>query len=154
LSLKESVSEWAAGYFGAPILMLSANIGDGSSVSADNGHDDLIAKPFDLRQLLDKMQKYLDLVWIEDKAGDGTSALSPVSPPAPRSEKPLVPLAVEQVRELVGLAEIGYVRGIEAKLAALADDPDLRPLVDVLRERVRAFDFAGFNRLLEENVRR
>jgi signal transduction histidine kinase/CheY-like chemotaxis protein len=128
----------------APILMLSANIGDGATVSADRGHNDLVAKPFDLRQLLDKMQKYLNLVWVEGNAEPPRPA-----PPQPPPAGPQPGVSRIQVRELAGFSEIGYVRAIEAKLAELARDPACLPLVEALRDRVRAFDFPGFNRILE-----
>ena len=51
--------------------------------------------------------------------------------------------------ELRNLGEIGYVRGIEAKLAELASEPAHLPFVTTLRERVQAFDFDGYARLLE-----
>ena len=38
-----------------PIVMLSANIGDGAMPASDLGHDDLLAKPFSLADLLDRL---------------------------------------------------------------------------------------------------
>lgn len=42
------------------------------------------------------------------------------------------------------LGEIGYVRGIEAKLADLARFEENKPFTDALRARVQAFDLDGF----------
>ena len=51
----------------APIIMLSANIGDGSAAAnIDTGHNDTITKPFDVRQVLDKLEAHLKLEWLDD----------------------------------------------------------------------------------------
>ena len=47
----------------APIIMLSANIGDGTAADAHTGHNDTLAKPFDIRQLHDKLAVHLALEW-------------------------------------------------------------------------------------------
>jgi signal transduction histidine kinase/ActR/RegA family two-component response regulator len=122
----------------APIIMLSANIGDGSA-RADAGHSDTITKPFDVRQLLDKLEAHLRLVWVE------AAAPGPALPPVPVARPPDPAIAA-----LRSLAEIGHVRGIEAKLAEIAEEPAHGPFVELLRARVRAFDFEGFARLLEK----
>src|SRR5690606_12559698 len=96
---------------GAPIVMLSANIGDGAGpTNSDAGHSDTLAKPFDLTQLLDKLGTHLALEW--DYA----------EPTAARATKPkkLVSPGVEHLRELASLGQIGHVRGIDAKLTELA----------------------------------
>ncbi len=54
-----------------------------------------------------------------------------------------------QLRELVQLGEIGYIRGIETKLAEMAEDPAYRPFAEALGQYVKAFDMAGYARFLE-----
>jgi signal transduction histidine kinase/CheY-like chemotaxis protein len=128
----------------APILMLSANIGDGASAAGETGHDDTIAKPFDLRQLLDKLQMHLKLTWLyEDEVG------GPPELAVKAEEPPMRPPSAAQLRELVQLGEIGYIRGIESKLADLALDPASRPFAEALGHYVKAFDMAGYARFLE-----
>ena len=124
----------------APIIMLSANIGDSTAPpQADAGHNDTITKPFDVRQVLDKLEAYLHLDWLEkDSAGAEPS-------PAPA----LVVPEASQLQELRSLGEIGYVRGIEAKLAEIAAEPAHGPFVDLLRARVQAFDFEGYAKILD-----
>ena len=122
----------------APIIMLSANIGDGAATHADAGHSDAITKPFDVRQVLDKLEAHLHLRWVET----GQSAPTARPKTAVRPDAP-------QIAELRSLGEIGHVRGIEAKLAQLATDPDYAAFVDLLRARVQAFDFDGYARLLD-----
>jgi hypothetical protein len=55
----------------------------------------------------------------------------------------------DHLRELVSLGQIGHVRGIDAKLTELALEPRNAPLVDVLRARMEAYDFAGYAEVLE-----
>lgn len=127
----------------APILMLSANIGDGANASGETGHDDTIAKPFDIKQLYAKLQLHLKLIWVyEDEVdevpGETEADALPIRTPSPA-----------QLRELVQLGEIGYIRGIETKLAEMAEDPVYRPFADALGHYVKAFDMAGYARFLE-----
>ncbi|MBB4566229.1 hybrid sensor histidine kinase/response regulator [Rhizobium leucaenae] len=120
----------------APILMLSANIGDGAAAKdSDDSHNDAIAKPIDIRQLRDKLALHLGLKWIY---ADGSAPVLPK--PAPPMKSP----GIEHVRELMRLGEIGYVRGIEAKLADLAKLTENQPFTDALSTYVQAFDLGGF----------
>ncbi|WP_417687507.1 ATP-binding protein [Roseibium sp.] len=126
-----------------PIVMLSANIGDGSlRPDGLDLHNDTLAKPFDLRQLLEKIGKHLELTWTTEPRlrpeQDGGASHTLQSPGA------------RHIRELISLGEIGYVHGIEAKLDELSDNPDYSALVDILRTRIRAFDLAGYTKVLEE----
>ncbi|WP_026784650.1 hybrid sensor histidine kinase/response regulator [Pleomorphomonas koreensis] len=126
-----------------PIVMLSANIGDGAMPADDLGHDDVLAKPFSLDDLIDRIGRHLHLEFTCD-------------PPAgapPAAEPPAAPLrnpGPDHIEDLRALLAIGYVRGIDAKLDALAADPANRGLVDSLRQHARAFDFPAFARLLDE----
>ncbi|MDF1634887.1 ATP-binding protein [Mycoplana sp. MJR14] len=125
----------------APIIMLSANIGDGSAHGGSDGHDDAIAKPFDLGQLCDKLARHLKLTWITSDAQAGAS------PPATLQR--IVDPGPAHVAELIRLGEIGYVRGIEAKLAEIARLPEHRPFADALRDYVQAFDLSGYDAFLK-----
>jgi signal transduction histidine kinase/DNA-binding response OmpR family regulator/purine-cytosine permease-like protein len=124
----------------APIVMLSANIGDGANpTSADAGHSDTLAKPLDLTQLLDRIGTHLGLEWIHaDAPAEAAQGGKLVSPGA------------EHLRDLANLGQIGHVRGIEAKLTALEDDPANRPLVAVLRRHMADFDFDAYAETLEQ----
>ncbi|ENN85457.1 integral membrane sensor hybrid histidine kinase [Rhizobium freirei PRF 81] len=120
----------------APILMLSANIGDAAAATdSDDSHNDAISKPVDIRQLRDKLALHLGLKWIY---ADATAPVVPKPPP------PLTSPGIEHVRELMRLGEIGYIRGIEAKLADIAKLDENKPFTDALRARVQAFDLDGF----------
>ncbi|MEO8881864.1 MAG: response regulator, partial [Devosia sp.] len=124
-----------------PIIMLSANIGDGSGAAiSDAGHNDTITKPFDVRQVFDKLEAHLKLEWLDAEARDA------------EEDEPSLPIVLPEpahLSELKSLGEIGYVRGIEAKLAEIATVPAHAPFVDLLRARVQAFDFEGYAKILE-----
>ncbi|BCH58628.1 hybrid sensor histidine kinase/response regulator [Agrobacterium vitis] len=120
----------------APILMLSANIGDGAvREPGSGGHNDAIAKPVDVKMLRDKLARHLKLRWLyaEDMA-----------PPAPAlpAGTPRDP-GLAHREDLCKLAEIGYIRGLENKLQELAKTPDMLPFTEELRPFVQAFDMAG-----------
>ncbi|MQB42198.1 ATP-binding protein [Rhizobium sp. ICMP 5592] len=120
----------------APILMLSANIGDGAAAKdSDDSHNDAIAKPIDIRQLRDKLALHLGLKWVYADAS---------APVLPKPPLPMKSPGIEHVRELIRLGEIGYVRGIEAKLADLAKLDENQPFTDALRTYVQAFNLDGF----------
>ena len=123
----------------APMIMLSANIGDGANpTSADAGHSDTLAKPFDLNQLVDRLGTHLGLEWIHEVPDK----------PALRDRQMRSPGA-EHLRDLAALSQIGHVRGIDDKLGELAADPANLPLVEALRQHMQNFDFDGFAETLE-----
>ncbi|GHA16034.1 hybrid sensor histidine kinase/response regulator [Devosia pacifica] len=127
-----------------PIVMLSANIGDGApQPTGGSGHSDTLAKPFSMRQLLDKLELHLKLEWIEE----GRDVTTPNN--KPKVSATLISPGVEHLRELASLGQIGHVRGIDTKLNELAQDPANAPLVEALRERMEAYDFAGYADLIE-----
>lgn len=122
----------------APILMLSANIGDTPQMDGDTGHNDTLAKPFDIRQLHDRLAAHLHLDWLTDAPQASEPSETKIISPGPA-----------HIEELIRLGEIGYVRGIEAKLADLALVPDNRPFAHALLKYVQAFDLAGYAAFLK-----
>ncbi|WP_072394199.1 ATP-binding protein [Hyphomicrobium sp. CS1GBMeth3] len=128
----------------APILMMSANIGDSTGKAAgEPDHDSMLSKPFDIQTLLARIQVMLklQLMTTTDAADQPPSmpAIHPVSKPGP-----------QHIEELTRLGEIGYVTGIEAKLSELeAADVGTISFVTAARERIRAFDLRGYMALLE-----
>lgn len=71
-------------------------------------------------------------------AAAGEAGRAPASPGA------------DHLAELFRLSEIGYIRGIEAKLADLARIEDNTAFVDASRGFVQAFDMAGFTTFLKD----
>jgi signal transduction histidine kinase/FixJ family two-component response regulator len=130
------------GHGKAPIIILSANVGETVPLSGEcDAHDAMLAKPFDLAQLIDRIGGLLQLEWIE---GEDKAA----SPPA---EAPLLPATPDRrhVEELVRLGQIGYVKGIEAKLAELEAEPALKGFVAEMRAHLGRFDFERYTAVLE-----
>lgn len=126
----------------APVLMLSANIGDAAVLSdSDDSHNDAIGKPVDIRQLRDKLALHLGLKWIYADAAPAV----PV-----KIEAPMLSPGAAHVQELLRLGEIGYIRGIEAKLSDLAKVEANQPFTEELRAYVAAFDLAGFMTFLHD----
>ena len=145
--------------FDTPILMMSANLGELSpAVTASDGreprrsgdaapqpddappHDAVLPKPFDLARLLDLIEALLAVTWIEGGGSvAGHSAMPHIAAdPAPGA-----------VAELLRLGAIGYVRGIEAKLAELAAEPNQAALAATLRHHIERFDFEAYTAVLE-----
>ena len=126
----------------APVLMLSANIGDAAVLSdSDDSHNDAIGKPVDIRQLRDKLALHLGLAWVY---ADTAPAI------VEKTEAPMLSPGAAHVQELLRLGEIGYIRGIEAKLSDLAKLEANRPFTEALRAYVAAFDLAGFMTFLHD----
>ncbi len=126
----------------APIVMLSANIGDGSVATAE-GHNDAIGKPVDMRQLSDRLPVHLRLTWVYESDQAATAIPSPAK---------LVSPGENHLHDLLRLGEIGYLRGIETKLADLAQTEEYRPFAAELGTYVQAFDFDGYMTFLNRFI--
>ena len=126
------------------IVMLSALAPDqAQEVEPERLHDGYLMKPVDLRQLLDTIHVLLDIEWTYDSAVAALPSL------------PMKDLLVmdapgpHDIDELMRLSEIGYVRGIEAKLDELvAQSARYQPLIGQLRVLASSFDLRGFNATL------
>ena len=120
----------------AKILMVSGNLHDAAPHGAPD-YDGFLAKPIDLRALLERIGTLLNLAWVQE---------NPIPITAPIVALP----AAEQLAELLQLARIGYVRGIEAKLAELeAQAPALAPFCLQLRAWARGFELQKLHAYLE-----
>ncbi|MBO9424115.1 response regulator [Labrenzia sp. R4_1] len=125
----------------APVIMLSANIGDQAlKPEGPTNHTASLAKPFDIHQLLDLIQQHTGVEWSEHAQVESDLALSQSSG--------LTSPGGRHVADLINLAEIGYVEGIEAKLTELTEDPVNEPLVRALQEHLSRFDFEGYKNVL------
>ncbi|WP_422375327.1 ATP-binding protein [Roseibium sp.] len=124
----------------APIVMLSANIGDQSlRPEGPVHHSATLAKPFAIGQLYDLLQKHLGITWTEQAKERETR---PVRPEVLRSP------GADHVADLISLADIGYVEGIEAKLTELAETPENKALIRELQEHLTRFDFEAYRNVL------
>lgn len=121
------------------IVMLSANAhqfnagGDGHAAN-----DMFLMKPFEFNALLDVISGQLSLEWTGPGAQDGTI---PRPWPARTAIKPVPPQARAHFADIERLVRIGHIRGIEARIEALAAaHPDLWPLVEEMRTCLDSFD--------------
>lgn len=114
------------------ILMVSGNLHDAARHGPAD-YDAFLAKPLDIRALLERIGSLLALDWVYDS--QPAPALAPTKLVLPE------PAALEELRQL---ARIGYVRGMEARLAELeAATPAIGPFCMRAREFLRAFDLKG-----------
>ncbi len=129
----------------ARILMMSATLGDpAAKPSGEPAHDGELAKPVDLAALVERAGALLGL----DYVVEGAATPAPGARKAEASERRPSPA---QIEELIRLGEIGYVSGIEAKLAELKEkEAGCSPFVAAALERIQAFDMRGYMALLRE----
>ncbi len=93
----------------------------------------------DISRLRDKLARFLGLDWIyadDPPVAARASTAKAVSPGAAHLE------------ELISLCDIGYIRGIESKLAELAGLGSNAAFVETARAHVQAFDLAGLRSFL------
>lgn len=135
-----------AGHAG-PIAMMSANVHEISPIRGDDApHDAIIAKPFDLRDFLERVTKLLGLEW-----SGGPEPAAP--PPVPAAAVPCAP-SPEHVDALLRLGRIGHIRGIEAKLSEMEGDAGVpAAFVRQMRGLVAAYDMRRYLRVLEDLAR-
>ncbi len=131
----------AAGHTRAAILMVSANMTASKERKPGDAHDDYIPKPVDLQKLFDRIEQLLKLEWTYESA-------EKISLPPSASKKYV--MAAPYIEELKRLGTIGYIRGIEAKLAEIENaSPESKQLVDDLHAYIRNFDIKRFLATLE-----
>jgi signal transduction histidine kinase/CheY-like chemotaxis protein len=127
----------------AAIVMLSANINEAHRVlTPERAHDDHMLKPIDVRQLMAKIQTLLKIEWLYE----------PTAPAVAAAPEPIVLPSPGHIADLTQLGEIGYVRGIQAKLAEIEGlSPHLKPFVEQMRGLVAAYDLRRFMAALAGN---
>lgn len=140
--------------FNARIAMMSANVHEISPTrGADAPHDDIIAKPFDMQDFLERITGLLGTtrplpvatpevrpIVLPDRPAEATSGAAASGETVP----------AEHIAALLRLGRIGHVRGIEAKLTELESDAAV-PAAFVARMRglVAAYDMRRYVGVLE-----
>lgn len=130
-----------SGGYGGPIVMMSANVHEISPLRGDSPpHDAILAKPFDLRDVLDRTGALLRL----DRAEVPT--IKPAEEPGA-----IVHPGAEHLGELLRLGRIGHIRGIEAKLSMMERDEAVpRAFVTHMRGLIASYDLRRYLTVLKE----
>ncbi|HYG89444.1 MAG TPA: ATP-binding protein [Azospirillum sp.] len=134
----------AAGHRTQPIIMVSANARENRPVEApDAPYDGFVAKPVDVGRLLATLRQLLALEWEYDAAPAPALA---AAPSFASSELP----PRQHLADLLHLGRIGYIRGIQSKLADIeAAHPEHRPFVIRMRALVAGFALNQYMAVLE-----
>jgi signal transduction histidine kinase/CheY-like chemotaxis protein len=141
------------GYRG-PIIIVSANVFENqASLLAGAQAQGFVGKPVIESELLDMLERHLEIEWVTDPRLRPFSAATvlPVATPQP------IRLPMEAVEELTRLAQMGHLAGLQRSLADWsARDPSNHPhwQTDCARLQVllTRCDVAAVLKLLQENV--
>lgn len=130
------------------VAVVSANAFD-KGLENDAGIDaaDFITKPVRHSELLDWLERRLQLQWTSTPPG----TIAAVSAPADAAA--LVPPSPEQLAELREVVVLGYYRGVVQQLDRIeAQRPDSRAWVERVRTLARQYEFDAVLALLDESV--
>jgi signal transduction histidine kinase/purine-cytosine permease-like protein/DNA-binding NarL/FixJ family response regulator len=134
----------AQGLSSAPAAIVSANAFD-KGLENDLGITpaDFLVKPVRMAELLGWLQRRLALQWVDEPATTAPAADAPGAPA-------LVPPPADALLALDELVRLGYLRGIQKKLDALATEhPASQAYIDRLRGLARGFQLDTMAHLLQ-----
>jgi signal transduction histidine kinase/CheY-like chemotaxis protein len=123
-----------------PIVALSANAYPADRAAAmDAGCNDFLAKPIQVRDLLNKLKLHTGLTWIcQDEEPEANEAETELHLPPP-----------EILQKLQALVRIGDLLGLNKKLETLAQsNPEYRPLSQRIKVLANEFRLAEIKKLL------
>jgi len=135
-----------SGHGAAVMIMISANADErGRDPVHRIYHDDYLVKPFRLSELLERLERHLKLVWRTEESVPIDQSVSV----HPSFDKAAIP-STESLQMLRQLSQMGYVRGIRAKLDDIElQEPQAAAFVTHMRELVTDFDIKRYEQLLE-----
>ena len=124
----------------APIVMVSANAADEKRRGPSGlHHDEFIAKPINLQDLLTRIERLLKLEWIH--VPEGARESGPQGASLSRAE-------IVRLREL---AQLGYVRGLNEALEEIGNSkPEIADQLLKMSALIRTFDLPRLQTVLEE----
>ena len=119
------------------IIVISANAAELRRQATEHAsHDDTLAKPIGVADLLRKIGALMQIEWTTPELGPATIDDGPPPP---------IPLSADDTRALIELGTIGYIRGIHARLDDIeARGPRDRHAVARLRSLVSQFQIKAF----------
>jgi signal transduction histidine kinase/ActR/RegA family two-component response regulator len=123
----------STGHHHARILMVSASALEAHGTPlAQPFHDGYLMKPIDIPRLLETIRQLLKIEWQYET----DQIVVPRWKPDSGSRPP-----VKHVEELIGLGQIGYIRGIQVKLDEIGSEyPEHADFVSQMRSLVDRFD--------------
>ena len=138
----------AEGLSAAPAAIVSANAFDqGLENDLGIGPHDFLVKPVRMPELLRWLGERLQLDW--QMATPALPGLTP-TPERAGQDAPAKPLPLEELRALDEVVRIGYLRGIQRRLDAIAEaHPDHHALVERLRGLARGFQFESLQQQIQ-----
>jgi signal transduction histidine kinase/CheY-like chemotaxis protein len=123
----------STGHHHARILMVSASALEAHGTPlAQPFHDGYLMKPIDIPRLLETIRQLLKIEWQYETDQIVVPRWKPDSGSRP---------SVKHVEELIGLGQIGYIRGIQVKLDEIGSEyPEHADFVSQMRSLVDRFD--------------
>jgi signal transduction histidine kinase/ActR/RegA family two-component response regulator len=123
----------SSGHHQARILMVSASALEAHGTPlAQTFHDGYLMKPIDIPRLLESIHRLLRIEW----QYESDQIIAPVWKPDSGSRPP-----VKHVEELIGLGQIGYIKGIRVKLDEIGSEyPEHADFVSQMRSLIDRFD--------------
>jgi signal transduction histidine kinase/CheY-like chemotaxis protein len=130
-----------------PIAIVSANAFDKNlENAAEINAGDFIVKPVNVEELLDWIGDRLSLDWVEGNESPIVSSVTPVQVVKNKN----INFPSKDIEALIGLVNIGYVKGIHQKLDEIhAENTVYSEFVDVLRQYSKRFQLAEMKQYLE-----
>lgn len=108
--------------------------------------DDYITKPFDLDELLDKLQRYLPLAWIYDKTHEPQSAST--------QAEQIIPPPEAELKPLLSFAMMGNIKGIRQWVKTSEGlDPKFTPFVNHLDQLARGYKIGEIKKFIRRYVK-
>jgi signal transduction histidine kinase/purine-cytosine permease-like protein/DNA-binding NarL/FixJ family response regulator len=123
------------------VVIVSANAHEFSPGGAGALHDAFLIKPIDMQRMLECLATQLGLQWMHERSAG--------APGTDSAETALPGRSRHHVDDLYQLGLIGHVRGIQAKLREMENDPGNRPFATRMRVLVANFDLKRYMHVLE-----
>ena len=122
------------------IVIVSANAHEFTPGGTGAAHDAFLIKPIDMQRLLECLATQLNLQWSYASAPDAVASSADATLPAHSQH---------HIDDLYQLGLIGHVRGIQAKLREMENDPGNKPFAHQMRALVANFDLKRYMNVLE-----